>query len=199
MATPEDSKSILIPIVVMALAAAGGVAAIKTGVITNPFQPAEETAATVQSAAPTSTAPAPKTAPTQGTVPAQVNKPAAVKPKVAKATPAVCRECGVVESIESFTEKGEASGGGAVAGGVVGGIVGHQIGKGRGKDLATIAGAVGGAIAGHEIEKNVKKVTRYRIALRMDDGTQQVLTLNAANNVAVGDKVKIVDGTLVRN
>ena len=194
MATPEESKSILIPVVVMVLATAGGVAAIKTGVIPNPFQPAEETAATVQA-----TAPAPKTAPTQSTVPAQANKPAAVKPKVTKATPAVCRECGVVESIESFTEKGEASGGGAVAGGVVGGIVGHQIGKGRGKDLATIAGAVGGAIAGHEIEKNVKKVTRYRIALRMDDGTQQVLTLNAANNVAVGDKVKIVDGTLVRN
>jgi hypothetical protein len=33
----------------------------------------------------------------------------------------------------------------------------------------------------------------------MDDGTQQVLTLDAANGVNVGDKVKIVDGTLVRN
>ncbi len=62
-----------------------------------------------------------------------------------------------------------------------------------------VAGAVGGAIAGHEIEKNVKKGTRYRITLRMDDGTRQVLTLDTAVGVAVGDKVKIVDGTLVRN
>ncbi|MDO8683851.1 MAG: glycine zipper 2TM domain-containing protein, partial [Armatimonadota bacterium] len=117
----------------------------------------------------------------------------------AKVVPAVCRDCGVVESIETFTEKGQASGGGAVAGGVIGGVIGHQIGKGRGKDLATVAGAVGGAIAGHEIEKNVNKVTRYRIALRMDDGTRQELTLDAANGVNVGDKVKIVGGTLVRN
>ena len=79
------------------------------------------------------------------------------------------------------------------------GDIGHQIGKGRGKDLATVAGAVGGAIAGNEIEKNAKKVTRYRIALRMNDGTSQQLTLDAANGVNVGDKVKIVDGTLVRN
>jgi hypothetical protein len=33
----------------------------------------------------------------------------------------------------------------------------------------------------------------------MDDGTQQVLTLDAASGVNVGDKVKIVDGMLVRN
>ena len=177
MATPEGSKSLIVPIVVMSLFAAGAVAAVMTGAVPNPFKKAEDIAATA---------------------PVKENAPAA-KAKVAKAKPAVCRECGVVESIESFTEKGQASGGGAVAGGVVGAIIGHQIGKGRGKDLATVAGAVGGAVAGHEIEKNVKKVTRYRIALRMDDGTRQVLTLDAATGVAVGDKVKIVDGTLVSN
>lgn len=152
--------------------AVSGVTAVKTGVVSNPF---EKTGQTESAAAP------------------------AAKTKVAKAKPAVCRECGTVASIESFTEKGQASGGGAVAGGVVGAVVGHQIGSGRGKDLATVAGAVGGAIAGNEIEKNMKKVTRYRITLRMDDGTSQTLTLDAANNVAVGDKVKLVDGALVRN
>lgn len=150
--------------------AVSGVTAVKTGVVSNPFDQAAQT----------ESAPAAKT-------------------KVAKAKPAVCRECGTVVSIESFTEKGQASGGGAVAGGVVGAVVGHQIGSGRGKDLATVAGAVGGAIAGNEIEKNMKKVTRYRVTLRMDDGASQTLTLDAANNVAVGDKVKLVDGALVRN
>lgn len=164
-------STVQIAAIASAVIAVGGVTAVKTGVVPNPFQTAEQTE---------STAPA-------------------AKAKVAKAKPAVCRECGTVESIESFTEKGQATGGGAVAGGVIGAIVGHQIGSGRGKDLATVAGAVGGAVAGHEIEKNVKKVTRYRIALRMDDGTRQVLTLDAATGVAVGDKVKIVNGTLVRN
>ena len=56
-----------------------------------------------------------------------------------------------------------------------------------------------GRYRANEIEKNTKKVIRYRIALRMDDGTSQQLTLDAANGVAVGDKVKLVDGALVRN
>jgi hypothetical protein len=33
----------------------------------------------------------------------------------------------------------------------------------------------------------------------MDDGTRQDLTLDAAAGVGVGDKVKIVNGALVRN
>ncbi len=165
-------STLQIAAIASAAIAVGGVAAVKTGVVPNPFQTTQQEGA---------------------------KAPAATKAKVAKSAPAVCKECGTVESIETFTEKGQASGGGMVAGGVVGAIVGRQIGGGRGKDLATVAGAVGGAIAGNEIEKNVKKVTRYRIALRMDDGAQQSLTLNAANNVNVGDKVKIVDGTLVRN
>ena len=154
MTTPEGSKSVLVPIVVMSVFAAGAVAAVMTGVVPNPFQSAEQTAST--------------SALSQNPAPAEAaRKPADAKAKVAKASPEVCRECGVVESIESFSEKGQASG--------------------------------GGAVAGHEIEKNVKKVTRYRIALRMDDGTRQQLTLDAANGVATGDKVKIIDGALVRN
>lgn len=180
MATPEGSSKTILGIVIASVFAIGAAAAVMTGAVQNPFKKTEPAAST-------------------STAPAQAGKPVAAKPKVAKAIPAVCRECGVVESIESFTEKGQATGGGAVAGGVIGGIIGHQIGKGRGKDLATVAGAVGGAIAGNEIEKNAKQVTRYRIALRMEDGTRQVLTLDAAVGVAVGDKVKIVNGALVRN
>lgn len=115
------------------------------------------------------------------------------------AAPAPCTNCGVIETIESFTEKGAASGGGAVAGGLVGGIVGHQIGKGRGKDLATVAGAVGGAIAGHEIEKNANKVVRYRVSVRMSDGRLQQLVLANSPSAAVGDRVRIANGELLRD
>lgn len=108
--------------------------------------------------------------------------------------PPVCANCGVIESIESFTEKGNASGGGAVAGGLLGGILGHQVGRGRGRDLATVAGAVGGAIAGNEIEKNKNKVMRYHVSVRMNDGTRQYLTLDTVSNLAMGGRVRVVNG-----
>ena len=193
MTNPEGRNKTIIAIVTTSVLTVGAVAAaIITGVIPRSASVTEQAESTPP-------------APAQAVKPTEAHKRSALKAsapeaKVASAAaPVVCHDCGVVESIESFTEKGQASGGGAVAGGVIGGIIGHQIGKGRGKDLATVAGAVGGAIAGHEIEKNSNKVTHYRVSVRMDDGTRQVLTLDAATGVAAGDKVKIVDGALVRN
>jgi outer membrane lipoprotein SlyB len=193
MTSPEVRTKTIIAIVTTSLLAIGAVAAaVMTGVIPRPTSVAEQAESTPP-------------APAQAVKPTEAHKRSALKAhapevKVAdSAAPVVCKDCGVVESVESFTEKGQASGGGAVAGGVIGGILGHQIGGGRGKDLATVAGAVGGAIAGNEIEKNSNKVTHYRVGVRMDDGTRQVLTLDAAVGVAAGDKVKIVDGALVRN
>ena len=193
MTIPEGKKKTIITIVATSVLAVGAVAAaVMTGVIPRHSSVTEQTESTPP-------------APAQAITPTAPHKRSALKAsapeaKVASnAVPAICHDCGVVESVESYTEKGQASGGGAVAGGLLGGIIGHQIGKGRGKDLATVAGAVGGAIAGNEIEKNSNKVSRYRVSVLMDDGTRQQLTLDAANGVAVGDKVKLVDGALVRN
>lgn len=193
MTNPEGRNKTIIAIVTTSLLAVGAVAAaVMTGVLPRPSSVNEQ---------PESTPPAPA----QAVKPTEAHKRSTLKAhapevKVAdSAAPVVCQDCGVVESVESFAEKGRASGGGAVAGGVIGGILGHQIGGGRGKDLATVAGAVGGAIAGNEIEKNSNKVTHYRVSVRMDDGTRQALTLDATNGVAAGDKIKIIDGRLVRN
>jgi outer membrane lipoprotein SlyB len=193
MIAPESRSKTIIAVVTTSVLAIGAVAAaVMTGVFPH-------TAAVTEQAELSPPAPAQVVKPTE-THKRPALKAHAPEAKVASvAAPVVCHECGVVESIENFAEKGQASGGGAVAGGLLGGIIGHQIGKGRGKDLATVAGAVGGAIAGNEIEKNSNKVTHYRVSVRMDDGTRQVFTLDAANSVAAGDKVKIVDGTLVRN
>jgi outer membrane lipoprotein SlyB len=193
MTNPEGRNKTIIAIVTTSVLAIGAVAAaVMTGVIPRPAAVAEQ----AQSTPP---------APAQAIKPTEVHKRSALKAHAPEATvasaaaPVACHDCGVVESIESFTEKGQASGGGAVAGGLLGGVIGHQIGKGRGKDLATVAGAVGGAIAGNEIEKNSNKVTHYRVSVRMDDGTHQDLTLDTASGVSTGDSVKIVNGTLVRN
>lgn len=110
----------------------------------------------------------------------------------------VCSTCGVVQSINVAQQKGEGSGIGLVAGGVAGAVLGNQVGQGTGKDIATIAGAAGGAYAGNEIEKNLKKTARYDIVVRLDDGTTRTVTQQTQPDLRVGDKVKIVDGAVVK-
>lgn len=110
----------------------------------------------------------------------------------------VCRNCGVVQAVNAVQQKGEGSGIGLVAGGLAGAVLGNQVGQGRGRDLATIAGAAGGAYAGNEIEKNAKKTIRYDIVVRLDDGTTRTVSQQTETGLRVGDKVKIVDGAVVR-
>ncbi len=129
--------------------------------------------------------------------PRAADKPApklAAAPRAA-APAAVCRECGVVESVQAVTRKGEASGLGAVAGGVIGAAVGNQMGKGNGRDAMTVIGAVGGGVAGHEIEKRAKSTTVHVVKVRMDDGSLR--TIEQSASARSGDRV-IVEGNKLR-
>lgn len=110
---------------------------------------------------------------------------------------ASCAQCGVIESIRQIEVKGQGSGVGAVAGGVAGAVVGSQFGHGTGRTALGVLGAAGGAYAGHEIEKNIRKSTSWRINVRMDDGTARMLSQSASPSFAVGDKVKVINGALV--
>jgi outer membrane lipoprotein SlyB len=114
----------------------------------------------------------------------------------AEAARPVCYDCGVIESVREIEKKGEGSGLGAVAGGVAGGLLGHQAGGGRGNTVMTVLGAVGGTIAGNAIEKNVKRVKSYEIAIRFDDGTNQLITQDNPPAWRSGDKVKLVNGVI---
>lgn len=124
-----------------------------------------------------------------GLIPTSLSKEDAAK---------ACPTCGVVESIRLVELKGQGTGAGAVTGGVVGAVVGNQIGSGRGNDLATIAGAAGGAYAGHQIERNVRKTTAFRITVRMHDGSVRSVTQRHDPGVGTGDSVRLVNGTVVR-
>lgn len=108
-----------------------------------------------------------------------------------------CAACGTVASIHAIALKGDATGLGAVAGGVTGAVVGNQIGRGNGNTAMTILGAAGGAFAGNEIEKNVKKHYSYRITVRMDDGSFRTVSQPNSPAVTVGERVRVVDGTVV--
>lgn len=133
--------------------------------------------------------------------PAQVSAPATdsarhVAPRLA-ARDAACASCGTVQSIHTVELKGSATGLGAVAGGVTGAVVGNQIGRGNGNTAMTLLGAAGGALAGNEIEKNVKKHYSYRVTVRMDDGSFRTVSQSSAPAVAVGERVRVVNGSVV--
>ncbi len=127
-------------------------------------------------------------------VPAALAQTQAAPPPAPQASPAVCTDCGVVQSVRYVEQKGGSSGVGMVAGGVLGGVLGHQIGSGRGNTVATVAGAAGGAYVGNEIEKNKNKKSYWTVALRMDNGQTRTFTYSNQPTVHEGERVKLVDG-----
>lgn len=114
------------------------------------------------------------------------------------AADAACHTCGIVEAVAQVETKGQGSGVGAVAGGVAGALIGNSFGRGNGRTALTLIGGAGGAYAGNEIEKNVRKSTSYRIRVRLESGGLRTLYQNTPPAVTPGDRVRIVDGGLVR-
>jgi outer membrane lipoprotein SlyB len=117
----------------------------------------------------------------------------------APSAPAVCNNCGTVTSVRVVKQQGEAGLVGPIAGGAVGGLVGSQIGGGSGKTLATIVGAAGGAAVGTEAERRYKATTSYVVGVRLNNGTTRSFTYGNAPGVQQGDRVRVVDGRLIRD
>ncbi len=110
--------------------------------------------------------------------------------------PAVCNDCGTVESVREVSNKGEGTGLGAVAGGVLGGLLGSQIGGGNGKKAMAVVGAAGGAFAGHEVEKRMRGETQYEVTVRFDDGRTRTYTETQATQLQSGDRVRLSNGRI---
>jgi len=102
-------------------------------------------------------------------------QPAEAAPRPASAGD--CALCGTVESIRTIEVRGEPGGAGAAM---------------------TISGAAGSAFAGSEIEKSARKRRAYRVTVRMDDGSFRTVSLSSPPAFNVGDKVRVVEGRLVR-
>lgn len=128
----------------------------------------------------------------------KVHAPVAERP-VARSEPmrTGCGNCAVVDSIRVIDVAGDSSMLGTVGGALVGGVLGHQVGRGRGNDLATVAGAVGGAVAGNAIEKRAKATRRYETTVRFEDGSTRVFGDAREPQWHNGDRVKVVDGTIL--
>jgi outer membrane lipoprotein SlyB len=110
-----------------------------------------------------------------------------------------CANCGVVEAVNVLEVKGDGGYLGMIAGGVIGGLLGHQVGGGRGQTAATVVGAAGGAVAGREIEKRVKTTKHYEVIVRLESGGTQAVAYPAQPEFKAGDRVRVENGTLVRN
>jgi outer membrane lipoprotein SlyB len=107
-------------------------------------------------------------------------------------------EYGQVERIDLYREgASEPQYLGAVIGGLAGGILGHQVGGGNGNTLATVAGALGGAYAGNAIQDSNAR-DRYRITVRLDNGTRLESTEVGEGELRVGDRVRIVNNRVYR-
>ena len=110
-----------------------------------------------------------------------------------------CPDCGTVVAVNRVEVNGDGNYVGAVAGGLVGAVIGNQIGKGDGRTAAQIAGALGGALAGREIQRRSNRTEHFEVVVDMRNGGQQTVSFNSPPEVAVGDRVRLANGSLVRD
>lgn len=119
----------------------------------------------------------------------------------AVATGTDCTDCGFIESI-NITEGREGIGLSSVLGGSGGGIAGAAIGSEYGntsQTAATVAGASSSAMSGLQVQRRVGNNNNlYRFTVRMDNGKRQTVALESRSGFEVGDRVKIVDGSIVK-
>lgn len=120
---------------------------------------------------------------------------------VSKPPPRVVRECAscaTVEAVNVVQVNGDGSYLGTVGGGVVGALLGSQVGSGNGRTAAQIAGAVGGAYAGRNLERQARKTEHHEVVVRFANGGTQTVAYENDPGYRVGDKVRVNNGTLVR-
>ena len=110
-----------------------------------------------------------------------------------------CPNCGIVNAVNPVEVKGDGSYLGPIAGGVVGALIGSQVGSGSGKTAAELLGAVGGAVAGRQIERNSRRSTHYEVVVLLQGGGLQTVSYATEPEFRPGDRVRIVNGALVRN
>ncbi|HEY6241751.1 MAG TPA: hypothetical protein VIW78_13060 [Burkholderiales bacterium] len=123
------------------------------------------------------------------------------KPNQARAADSVsrsvapsCALCGTIESIRTVEVRDEIRAIGAAPGGFTG--TASNADKGDTGMATTILGAVGGAFTGTEMDEKKRRV--YRVTVRMDDGSFRTVSLSSPPAFTVGEKVRVVEGKLVR-
>jgi outer membrane lipoprotein SlyB len=122
---------------------------------------------------------------------ARVDEPPRIEPQAARA--ATCSLCGTIESVKTIEVYEEPT----PLGGSIDARSGDTAGGGPG-GASSVLDTLTGAMRGTDADRNVRKRVVYRVTLRMDDGSFRAISLPSPPTFAVGDKVKVVEGRLVR-
>jgi outer membrane lipoprotein SlyB len=122
-------------------------------------------------------------------------QPGAAAPAAGPASAGSCAICGTVVSIRVLEVRDESAENGADAGVPAGLQAGGRPGAEASRST-TILGFAGAAFSAGE--PVVKKRSAYRVTVRMDDGLFRTVSLSSPPAFAVGDKVRVVEGKLVR-
>ncbi|WP_317202361.1 glycine zipper 2TM domain-containing protein [Janthinobacterium sp.] len=113
--------------------------------------------------------------------------------------PRVCANCATVEAVNVIEVNGDGSYLGTIGGGVVGALLGSQVGGGKGRTAAEIAGALGGAYAGRNIERTARASSHVEVVVRYANGGAQTVAYQNDPGYRVGEKIRVVNGTLARD
>jgi len=115
------------------------------------------------------------------------------------AQPSTCALCGTIESVRTVEVYDEPSAGAGAAdpkAETAGAGPGGAIASGGMSVLDSLSGFVPGSAT--ENEKSLRKRFVWRVTLRMDDGSFRAISLSSPPAFAVGEKVRVVEGHLVR-
>ena len=115
----------------------------------------------------------------------------------ARSVPPPCADCGVIANVRQVTHEGQGSGAGAIIGGLAGGALANNVARGGARTLATVAGALGGGLLGNSIEKSQHRAVGYEVTVRLEDGATRMVAADTMPSWRIGDKVKVVGGTIV--
>ncbi|MBI4623930.1 MAG: hypothetical protein HY736_12030 [Verrucomicrobia bacterium] len=103
-------------------------------------------------------------------------------------------EYGSVQKVSNVVVEGERGQIGMYGGGLTGAAAGGAAGQGVGRDLARAGGAVVGAVAGQAVEEAVTRKPALEMTIKLDSGSEVVVTQEAPPAFAVGDRVGVASG-----
>ena len=116
-----------------------------------------------------------------------------VEPKPAASS--VCAVCGTIESIRTVEVLDEAN----PTVGAPESKSGTDSGAAVSNQATSVLDTLSSAFTATEAARNARKRYAYRVTLRMDDGSFRAISQSSPPSFAVGDKVRVVEGRLVRS
>ena len=108
--------------------------------------------------------------------------------------PGACAVCGTIESIRTVEVLDEASG----PAGPTEPKSGTDAGGASANSAPSVLDTLSSVVSGSESGKYVRKRQVFRVTLRMDDGSFRAISQSSPPAFAVGDKVRVAEGRIVR-